>query len=154
PGELSQDFVFFNFLGNFISPHYKVEALNFGTASTPPRFSFLAIAGAIDGTDPPNSLADTYTSTRTPSGWVTRYWGQKGNEVSLAGGPKCDLGMDICIDYHLREPFPLAPDPTDLLSNAPYVWDPEGHSLGRWPTNLQVVKEGARFVGADRPSPD
>ena len=154
PGELSQDFVFFNFLGNFISPHYKVEALNPGTASTPPRFSFVGIAGAINGTNPPNSLADTYTSTRTTSGWVTRYWGQKGNEVSLAGGAKCDLGMNICIDYHLREPFPLAPDPTDLLSNAPYVWDPEGDSLGRWPTNLQVVKEGARYVGADRPSPD
>ena len=84
PGELSQDFVFFNFLGNFISPHYKVEALNPGTASTPPRFSFVGIAGAINGTHPPNSLADTYTSTRTPSGWVTRYWGQKGNEVSLS----------------------------------------------------------------------
>ena len=63
-----------------------MEALNPGTASTPPRFSFVGIAGAINGTNPPNSLADTYTSTRTPSGWVTRYWGLQGNEVSLAGG--------------------------------------------------------------------
>jgi hypothetical protein len=154
PGELTQDFLFFKFLGNQ-NPHWRVQALNFGTATHPPRFSFLALAGAINGTNPPNSLVDTYTSTRTNTGWVTRYWGQKGNEVNIAGGAKCDLDMSTCIDYHLQEPLCcLTNDPNDVLSNAPYVWDAEGHSLGRWPTNLKVVKNGERYVGADLPSPD
>jgi hypothetical protein len=153
PGDVTQDLFFFKFLGNTI-PHFRIQALNQGTASAPSRFSFVGLSGAVTGTNPPNSLADTYTSTRTLDGWVTRYWGQRGNEVSVAGGARCNQKMDICIDYHLREPFGLAPDPNDVVSNAPYVWDSEGHSLGRWPTNLGVVKGGAAYVGDDEPSAD
>jgi hypothetical protein len=154
PSELTQDFLFFKFLGN-ANPHWRVEALNGGTATDPARFSFLAIAGAINGTNPPNTLADTYTSTRTVNGWETKYWGQKGNEVDVAAGAKCNLAMDTCIDYHMQEPLCcLGNDPNDVISNAPYVWDSEGNSLGRWPTNVKVVKNGVAYVGADRPSPD
>ena len=137
PGDVTQDLFFFKF-GSKIIPHWKTEALNLGTASSPAGSPSRA-GGALNGTNPPNSLIDTYTATRTVSGWVTRYWGQHGNEVLVAGGAKCDLGMDICIDYHLRELFEPS-GATSTASRAPYVWDSEGHSLGRWPTNLSVVK--------------
>src|SRR5262249_1260166 len=45
-------------------------------------------------------------------------------------------------------------DPTDVGSLAPYVWTAEGKSLGRWPTNFNVVKGAEEYVGADKPSPD
>jgi hypothetical protein len=153
PGDVTQDLFFFKF-GSKIIPHMEGQAMNLGTASSPARFSYLGMAGAINGTNPPNSLIDTYTATRTVNGWVTRYWGQKGNEVNVAGGAKCDLQMEICIDYHLKELFNLSNDPKDRPSSAPYVWDSEGHSLGRWPTNMSVVKNAAEYIGDDQPSPD
>jgi hypothetical protein len=153
PGDVIQDLFFFKLFGS-TSLHFRAQALNLGTATSPSRFSFIGLGGQVAGTNPPNSLADTYTSTRTLDGWVTRYWGQRGNEVNVAGGARCNQEMDLCIDYRLREPFGIGNDPNETASNAPYVWDEEGNSLGRWPTNLGVVKGGDGYVGDDEPSPD
>lgn len=151
PGDVTQDLFFYTF-GKQIIPHYNVEALNLGTAMSPARFSFLGLSGALEGTDPPNSLMDAYTSTRTSEGWTSRYWGQRGSETLLASGARCDVTMEICIDYRVRPIF--GGPPVDPTSRAPFVWDSEGHSLGRWPTNVNVVKNGTKYVGDDEPSPD
>ena len=109
PGDVTEDSRLLQLPGNFI-PHYKTEALNFGTAKDPVPILLLGGGSRSDlpGTNPPNSLADTYTSTRTTSGWVTRYWGLRATKSLVAGGAKCDLGMNTCIDYQNEEPFRLA----------------------------------------------
>ena len=149
PGDLTQDYFFYS-----VSqlPYLRTYAQNLGGATSPARFTFHGVSGALPGTNPPNSLIDSYTSTRTAAGWISRYWGQQGNASSGAGGAECNERMDICIDYDL--PSFLGPDPNDKGSNAPYVWDSQGKSLGRWPTNLGLVKNGEDFYGEDRPSPD
>ena len=150
PGGVTHDTPFLN--SEFV-PHLKVPEPNPGTAISPGRFSFLAEGGAVNGTNPPNSIVDFYTSTRTNEGWVTRYWGLKGNETAFAGAPQCSLTGDVCIDYHLPD-IGFGIDPSDVGSLAPYVWTAEGKSLGRWPTNFNVVKNAEEYVGADKPSPD
>ncbi len=153
PGDVTEDLFFYTF-GSRVIPHYKTEALNLGTARNPSRFSFEGLSGALPGTNPPNSLLDTYTSTRTTSGWVTRYWGLRGNEALVASGSKCDLEMKTCIDYKTRPALGATEEDVEGVSRAPYVWDAEGNSLGRWPTNVNVVKNGTKYIGDDRPSPD
>ncbi|HEY1354789.1 MAG TPA: fibronectin type III domain-containing protein [Solirubrobacterales bacterium] len=153
PGDVTEDLFFYTF-GSIFIPHYKTEALNLGTARNPSRFSFSGLSGALPGTNPPNSLLDTYTSTRTTSGWVTRYWGLRGNEALVASGAKCDLEMKICIDYKTRPAIGATEEDLEGVSRAPYVWDQEGNSLGRWPTNVNVVKNGTKYIGDDHPSPD
>jgi hypothetical protein len=34
------------------------------------------------------------------------------------------------------------------------VWDSEGNSLGRWPTNVSLVANGTNYIGDDEPSAD
>jgi hypothetical protein len=153
PGEVTEDLFFFTF-GSLIIPHYKTEGLNLGTAASPARFSFLGLSGALPGTNPPNSLIDTYTATRTVEGWVSRYWGLRGDEALVASGSKCDLAMETCIDYKTRPAIGATQEDFEAVSRAPYVWSWEGNSLGRWPTNLGEVTEGAKYVGDDRPSAD
>jgi len=150
PGDLVTDYVFYNFVQ---LNYFKTYAQNLGTASNPGRFTFLGLSGALPGTNPPNSVIDTYTATRTPNGWVSRYWGLTGDESIGAGGAECDLQMATCIDYRVPELL-LNTDPDFKGSHAPYVWDFEGNSLGRWPTNLGVVQGGEEYVGDDLPSPD
>ncbi len=43
------------------------------------------------------------------------------------------------------------PQPTD---NAPYLWDFNSNSLGRWPTNLAEISQGDSVIGYFQPSPD
>ncbi len=150
PGDLTQDYLFYNFSQ---LPYLKTYAQNLGTATSPGRFSFLGLSGQLPGTNSPNSLIDTYTATRTVDGWVSRYWGLTGNVSYGAGGAECDLQGETCIDYKVPEILGNS-DPNFKGSHAPYVWDFEGNSLGRWPTNLGVVKGGEDYVGDDHPSPD
>jgi hypothetical protein len=152
PGDLTVDYIFYIFLANRY-PYLPTKAQNLGTATSPGRFTFLGLSGALPGTNPPNSLIDTYTATRTGNGWVSHYWGLQGNESIGAGGAECNEQMDVCIDYRVPEIL-LETDPNFKGSAAPYVWDWEGNSLGRWPTNLGVVKNGEEFIGDDKPSPN
>ena len=85
---------------------------------------------------------------------MTRYWGLRGNEALQASGSKCDLEMKTCIDYKTRPALGSTEEDVKGVSRSPYVWDPEGNSLGRWPTNVNVVKDGTKYIGDDHPSPD
>jgi hypothetical protein len=147
------------FLDVVTDPHFKAPPPNArGLASNPPRFGYLGALGGVTGTDPPNTLLDRYVATRTSTGWVTTYPGLKGNEVVLEAKPRCDLTMTICIDYDAGDPFGAGTfsDPT------PHVWNVDGESLGRWPTNLSVVpnvknyinQETGEITGDEKPSPD
>ena len=47
--------------------------------------------------------------------------------------------MNTCLDYRV---LPLLSQSEGSSSKAPYVWDIDGKSLGRWPTNLARVPGG------------
>ena len=139
------------------NPLYRAPPPNArGLASNPPRFGYLGALGGVTGTDPPNTLLDRYVATRTNNGWVTTYPGLKGDEVVIQARPRCDISMTICIDYNAGDPFGSGAfsDPT------PHVWNANGESLGRWPTNLSVVPEISKYIsgeeltGDEKPSPD
>ena len=140
PGDVTEDLFFFKF-GSLNHPSLQDRSAESGHGEESLPLLLRGPGGALPGTNPPNSLLDTYTSTRTTSGWVTRYWGLQGNEVLVASGSKCDLEMKICIDYKTGPALGSTEEDVEGVSRAPYVWDPEGHSLGRWPTNVNVVKE-------------
>jgi hypothetical protein len=136
-------------------PEFTVAPPNaFGMATSPARFGFYGGEGSITGLHPPNDLADRYVSTRTNTGWVTTYPGRQGDETTLVVRPTCDLGMDTCLDYRPKEELALFGGDQPPGSRAPYVWDISGKSLGRWPTNLNTVPDGEKFVGDSLPSPD
>ncbi len=58
-------------------------------ATSPSRLAFGGILGAIPGAggDPPDVRGDLYVSTRTDTGWVTRYVGLPGTQALQANGP-------------------------------------------------------------------
>jgi hypothetical protein len=120
-----------------------------GLATAPSRFGFMGGQGAVDGLNPPNSFMDRYVSTRTTNGWVTTYPGRAGNEALVSGRPLCNSSMDTCIDYRVEGVFGGG-----TKSNAPYVWDTDGNSLGRWPTNLRFVPGADQAVVDGNPSAD
>ena len=93
---------------------------------------------------------DRYVATRTTHGWVTTYPGRPGDEYLMAARPQCNLSMDVCIDYQIELPFGFG----GTFSYAPFVWDSEGRSLGRWPTNLALVPNGDQSIADDEPSAD
>jgi hypothetical protein len=66
-----------------------VGAPNSPYASSPSRFSFTGLWGAIpnSGGKPMNTAGDLYVATRTPTGWVTRYVGLPSDQGAVIGGP-------------------------------------------------------------------
>ena len=62
---------------------------NTGDATTPSRFAFAGLYSTIPGSggDPIDGGGDLYVSTRTATGWVTKYVGLPSNEVAIDGGP-------------------------------------------------------------------
>jgi hypothetical protein len=138
--------------GGFTFPPYlRTPSLNpGGLASAPPRFAFIGAMGAIPGLTVPNGFMDRYLATRTTHGWVTTYPGRPGDEYLIAARPQCSLSMDVCMDYQIELPFGFG----GTFSYAPFVWDAEGGSLGRWPTNLALVPNGDQFIVDDEPSGD
>ncbi len=149
-------------------------------AADPPRLAFSGIVSGIPGTGEPQSArsADLYVATRTTEGWSTRYVGIPGNKgsavggtpnegpetsgVSLAGqgqpsGVRADASLNMLLDWDDGRQGVEGPE---IGSFAPYVWDAEGNSLGRLPTTLNEVANGATdvsaggFIGAVRLSAD
>ena len=138
-----------------------IEAPNpAGRASSPARFGFFGGAGAIAGLHPPNVLVDRYVSTRTNEGWVTTYPGRSGKDTLIAVKPLCNIEMSICIDSEYGDLFGGPPgEPEEpFLNHAAHVWGVEGNSLGRWPTNLDVVEGGSvaaqKAIRSSAPSGD
>ena len=110
-------------------------------ATDPARFAFRGKLGAVKGTDPPNSASvDTYVSTRSATGWSTKYVGLPGNKVYAAGKPFTDEHMDKLLDYQLQvwEGEPPA-------SSALYLWNAEDEFLGRWPAGVESLEQEGGF---------
>ena len=116
------------------------------------HFAFGGGLGAVQGTNPPDSISiDTYVATRTSTGWVTHYVGLKGSETLGASSTFPSLNFEKFIDFDTGEGFGGVPQPP---SRAPYVWDANGNSLGRWPANLAEIAHGDETHGAFQPSGD
>ncbi len=129
--------------GFTFSSEYFLTAPNAsGAATAPSRFGFLGGIGTLPGLDPPDSFMDRYVATRTPRGWVTTYPGTPGDKLLIAGRPLCSRSMDECIDYRLPGLFGGGGIP----SQAPYLYDVNGKSLGRLPTNFDLVPNADQAV--------
>ena len=74
-----------------------------GYATNPARFTFYGGLGAVPGLDVPNSLLDTYLSTRTNNGWVTTFPGIKGSETLYTGRRVCSETLDTCLDHVVQD---------------------------------------------------
>jgi hypothetical protein len=146
PGEVTEPYA--EFLFKFVTRVSPPNAL--GQAVNPARFGFYGYAGVINGLHPPNGLIDRYVSTRTNAGWVTTYPGRPGNDTLVTVNPLCSATMAECIDYQNE----FQTEGHQPSSEAPFVWDVSGESLGRWPTNLSIVPGGESYVGDKMPSSD
>jgi hypothetical protein len=138
---------------------------NTGEASAPARFAFYGALGSIPGPwNPPNTLEDMYVATRTESGWRTHYVGIPGEEAGGTTGPPNGEGDPIGGEGSFTEAGRvMASSSMDRFigwnpgqqgytccglagSMAPYVFDAEGHQLGRWPTNVGSVEGGLKDI--------
>ena len=144
---------------------------NSGQATSPSRLGYMASFGGIPGTGTPiNSIGDFYVATRNSTGWKTNYVGRKPTESAFTG-PRPGLeaaGLQGHLDKSQRDVITnpemsrfvlwdngnpeLNPNP--YQSNAPYIFDPEGNVVDRWPTNLGSVPGGEAFKGEMRFSED
>jgi hypothetical protein len=118
------------------------------------NLAFFGALGQITGTNPPNTTADMYMSKRTDSGWETHYPGLEGSQTLWAGETECDEAMDKCLNYDNADP--LGTSSSDKGSAAPYVFDANANSqnIGRFPSNVEEVEEGEKFIGDGQPSGD
>ena len=143
-------------------------------ASNPARFTFLAALNVIPGTgEAPNAglSGDFYVSSRSSSGWTTKYVGVAGNESAAAGGApgqEYGGGLNGVLTDSAMNRFLIwdRKHQTDLIggplagSYAPLVYDNEGNRLDRWPTNLDEVEDSLKdtnqggYIGGVRVTPD
>lgn len=139
------------------------------TATSPARLAFVSFIGSIpESGDPFGDLGDLYISTRTSTGWRTRYVGLPPTAAQFVGGPPILTGSDggaggVMYDDSLSRLIDWRHDGGSGLdaSSAGYLWDAEGNLLGRLPTNLSSVpgadedlSSGQGFAGDFRPSGD
>ena len=161
-----------------------------GFASSPSKFAYAGFLNAIPGSgEPQNSAfgAELYVATRKQDGWHTRYVGVPGSEgIGQSSAPGLEYGT--CYDggdheegfecgAEMPSPLPsdkslshilvwdrkqnsgLAGGPKDG-TNAPKVYDNEGHLVDQLPTNQEEVPgadktldEGG-WIGSSRISGD
>jgi hypothetical protein len=137
------------------------------------HFAFTGLINTIPGAgEPINSLlggGDMYVSTRTASGWTTKYVGLSGSQTGGQGGPlnaglgatayiptSEDMGRYITWDYGST-----STSAGRKGNNAPYLWSANGSLVTRLPTNASEVPgaekdltEGTKFVGDAKLSGD
>ncbi len=136
-------------------------------AKSPSRLSFFGLLGTIPGTgNPPNFLGDHYVATRTSTGWKTAYVGIPADQYTQVGGPPnrgflnnptpSDKTLSRFLDWQ-KGSFGFG---NEIGSMAPFMWDADGNSLGRLPSNvagvpggLEDISEGG-FIGDLEPSFD
>lgn len=124
---------------------------NTGRATSPSRFAYFGGEGALPEYDVPNIFMDMYMGTRTSTGWTTSYPGVRGSQALAPGRKRCSESLDICLDHNGGDGFVLQPPGAE---NPPYLFDADGSSIGRLPTNLAETPNGSSFVGDERPSAD
>jgi hypothetical protein len=136
--------------------------------SSPSKLMFVGAYGLIPNSgEPANNVGDTYVSTRTDTGWTTKYIGIPSSQTSMAGGPpwanaafepdKWDAnvvsnpGLSELVDWdkgRFEDGGTFESLEHTGSSNAPYVWDTTtGKQVDRWPTNVATVPGGEHFVG-------
>lgn len=126
--------------------------VNRGFAASPSRFSFYGSVGTVTGINAPTSESDMYMSTRTPSGWVTSLAGLNGDEAFETSRAECSENMALCTDHLESRNGNVAFG--YQREYAPYLYTASGERLGRLPTNLDVIPNGAQFHGWQRMSGD
>jgi hypothetical protein len=123
-------------------------------AVNPTRFAFAGVFGILEGT-PPNSWGDLYVSTRSDTGWSTKYVGLRSDEALQPSVPSlvaADPGLNTFMERENgNEGFT---GPSDHGSYAPYLWNANGDLLGRLPANLNSIPGGKDFVGDVKSSAD
>ncbi len=138
------------------------------TANAPSKLAFVGAYGLIPNSgEPANNVGDTYVSTRTDTGWTTKYVGIPSSQTSMAGGPPwanaafepdkwdanvvSDPSLSRLVDWdkgRFEDGGTFESLEHTGSSNAPYVWDTTtGKQADRWPTNLATVPGGEHFKG-------
>jgi hypothetical protein len=139
-------------------------------ATHPPRIAYAAGYGELPGTgDPIIGVADMYVSSRTASGWTSKYLGKNARETSFMGGMPGGLVMsntsygpgnsfggtvassnlDRLVIYDLGYPANKkgTQEVIEPPKASPFVYTPEGTLEATWPTNVDQVAGGEGFVG-------
>ena len=130
---------------------FKDFPQNTGLATAPSRFNFFGALAGLPGHNTPNITSDSYISTRTNEGWVSTYAGPEASEVFADARIQCSRSLDRCLS---RPAISGLADEDAEESNAPMLYDVGGEYLGRLPTNVGAVKDGLRFKGEGRASPN
>jgi hypothetical protein len=123
-------------------------------AVNPTRFAFAGVFGVLEGS-PPNSWGDLYVSTRSDTGWKTKYVGLRGYEAlqpSIPSYVAADPELNTFMERENGHEGFIGP--SDPGSYAPYLWNANGDPLGRLPANLSSIPGGKDFVGDVKGSPD
>jgi hypothetical protein len=157
--------------GTFLFP----EGPNSAYASSTGRLAFAGFFNAIPDSGEPmvGSLnGDLYVSSRTDSGWTTRYVGIPGSHSLSQSAPwaqyyegqgPTNIPSDIAMDRYLvwdRGQKGFFPGGILEGSYAPYMYDNQGNFLRRLPTNVEEIEGATKdvtdggFTGYERPSPD
>ena len=128
-------------------------------AENPARFAFFGIFGELPGSGyAPNSTGNTYVSTRTPTGWVTRYVGVRGYEHYGARrfGGEYEPSPSTLLGSSSLERFVdlLEPGEGESPLDLPFAWDAEGNPLGQWPQDAGAFPGAESTNGMFQLSPD
>ena len=148
------------------------EGPNSPEETTPARFAFGGVLGAIPGSgDPINTFGDLYVATRTDQGWTTKYVGIPADQALEANGPPNEANSDESYIFHLlQSPAGVRADTAmnkfldwndgrngygeGIPYNfTPHVWADDGSSLGEWPT-ATVADHTAENSSVSEVSPD
>ena len=118
-------------------------------ATSPAHFAFGGFLDTIPGAgDAINVWGDLYVASRTDTGWKTKYVGIPGAVTNEANGPpgessngwflaapagvRSDTSLSRFIDWNDTNMGFASPNPPPNFT--PYIWSPDGTSLGQWPT--------------------
>ena len=148
---------------------------NTGQATSPSRFSFTGLFGSFGGNNTINTGGDLYVSTRTDTGWVSKYLGLAGSQAGCMGGPPTDgtsanvyknppyltntVLTDPSMDRFLAfndggaaqctDAFELFSEaPVAEPSNAPYLFGADGTLEARLPSDIDSLPGAAEAPAA------
>lgn len=124
-------------------------APNSPTATNPSRFGFTDGLVAMPGTGQPiNGFGtDLYVSTRTDSGWQTKFIGVPGDETNsgYTRVGNSDMSKFLSFDDNSE---------TSDYSTAPYLYNFDDEKLGMWPSDARSIPGGTTSEGTIQPSAD
>jgi hypothetical protein len=146
PGTEIDDYGFAFGYDTPLAYHHTIQ--NTGLAQNPSRFMFFAGLGALDEGNSPNVTLESYVSTRTNEGWVTKFPGIKGDEGGETGHKVCATDLSACLDH------PVDTNTSNMPQNSGYLFNANGEKVGAVPSNFKAIPGGEKFIGDWQPSPD